>query len=334
MTSRADGLKAVEYTILTMAVLAMGFGYLALGKFDTAASQILMSGPAVLLFFSHLRYMKFVEGRSWRRLAPAAVLIWSATWLIEAGGVWAGLYDYNRSFLVSLRLGPVPILIPTIWVLFCWLASSILHFLGFGQGTSLRGGSGSPDKTCPHRFAHEDCKAWGPGRRQPGPESGTRRFVGSLVLRGLGTGWVMLSIALAIEWHLSKFSGLWTWASGVSDYGLDGVPWYNFYLWFAVGFLAPFFDKLGRAPRIEYRTPVLWLKALPVIGFGLVLLVNSLLNAARGYLYGTLCCAVSFLILVLLTVRAVRRISSFGLPGLKSGTCPVKTQGLSAKPGA
>jgi hypothetical protein len=144
----------------------------------------------------------------------------------------------------------------------------------------------------------------------------------------------MLSIALAIEWHLSKFSGLWTWASGVSDYGLDGVPWYNFYLWFAVGFLAPFFDKLGRAPRIEYRTPVLWLKALPVIGFGLVLLVNSLLNAARGYLYGTLCCAVSFLILVLLTVRAVRRISSFGLPGRKSGTCPVKTQDLFAKPGA
>lgn len=276
---RPDGLKTVEYTFWTIAVLAMGFGYLTLKNFDTASSQVLMSGPAVLLFISHLRYMKNIEGRSWRGLCPAAVLIWSATWLIEAGGVWAGLYDYNRSFLVSLRLGPVPLLIPAIWVLFCWLASSILHFLAF-----------SPQRS----------------------ESGTRRAAGSLVVRGLGTGWVMVSIAFAIEWHLSKLSGLWTWTPGVwgSGYGLDGVPWFNFYWWFAVGFFAPFFDKLGRAPRIQYRTPVLWLKALPVIGFGLVLLVNSFLNAARGYIYGTLCCSVSFLILVLLTARTIRRMKS------------------------
>jgi hypothetical protein len=273
--------KKIEYSILTAVVIVLGLGYFAFGRFDSPASQIILFGPIVFLFTSHIRYMKQVEGRSFRRLLPYAAMLWAGTWMIEAAGVWSGLYEYQKTLLGSIRLGPVPILIPSVWLLFCWLAASIIHF--------LKSGSGAP------------------------------QAVPSLLSESLATAWVLVSIALAIEWHFSGLIGLWNWVETPGGMKIDGVPAVNFLIWFAVGMISPVLQRIGRAPRIGYRTDSQFLRSLPVLGFGLVLAFNAGLNLVRGFPWAAALGALSVSILAAALVRKARRSTQAGHPCIVDG---------------
>jgi len=265
----AERTYKVEFSFLTAAVIVLGLGYLAFGRFESRASQSFLLIPIVVLFTSHIRYMDRVEGRSFRRLLGYSLALWSATWIIEAVGVWSGLYDYEKTVLGALRLGPVPLLIPCIWVLFCWLAASIVHYL-WGRGAAKQADLPLP-------------------------------------LESLATAWVLVSIAFAIEWHFSGLIGLWNWSEARGGWSIDGVPAVNFLIWFVVGLISPVFQRIGRAPRLEYRTPNGFLRCLPVFGFGLVLVFNAGLNFVRGFPLAAALCTASVLVLTIAWVRRTRR---------------------------
>ncbi len=265
-----DVRKKIEFSILTAAVIILGLGYFAFGRFESKASQLFLLLPIGFLFTSHIRYMDRVEGRSFRRVLPFTLSLWACTWAIEAAGVWSGLYHYEKTILGVVRVGPVPLLIPSIWVLFCWLASSIVHFL-WGRGA---------------------------GRLNELP----------LLAESLATAWVLVSIAFAIEWHFSGLIGLWNWSEARGGWTIDGVPAVNFLIWFVVGMISPVLQQIGRAPRIGYRTDSAFLQCLPVLGFGLVLAFNAGLNLVRGFPWASSLCASSVAVVgISLAVRARRR---------------------------
>jgi hypothetical protein len=273
-----DRVSKIEFSILTAAVIILGLGYFAFGRFESKASQTFLLLPIAFLFTSHIRYMDRVEGRPFRRLLRFSLTLWSATWIIEAVGVWSGLYDYEKTVLGALRLGPVPLLIPCIWVLFCWLAASIVHYL-WGRGS-------------------------GRGSAMPLPAE------------SLATAWVLVSIAFAIEWHFSGLIGLWNWSAPRGGWMIDRVPAINFLIWFVVGLISPVLQRFARAPRIEYRSPSGFLRCLPVLGFGLVLSFNTGLNVVRGFPAAGALCASSVLVLgTALAVRSRRRAERpFNIP--------------------
>jgi hypothetical protein len=235
--------EAPRCVFLTAVILILAMAYLIRGRFDSRFSQFLLIAPAVLLFFSQIRYTRIIEGRRLLRLLPYSAAVWAFTWAIEAAGVRSGLYRYQDVVLNAFRLGPVPLLIPTVWMLFCWLAESITEYL-FGIDRGLR---------------------W----------SGLRR--------SLASAWILVSIAFTLEWHFSRFIGLWSWAEASAGLRIDGIPLINFLIWFAVGLAAPLLADLTRAPVIRYRTDNGFLRALPAIGFGLTLAINAVLNFARGF---------------------------------------------------
>ncbi len=270
--------KKFEFSILTAAVIVLGLGYFAFGRFESKASQTFLLLPIAFLFTSHIRYMDRVEGRSFHRILPFSLILWASTWIIEAAGVWSGLYHYEKTLLGTLRLGPVPVLIPGVWVLFCWLASSIVHFL-WGHGA---------------------------GREKDLP----------FPAESLATAWVLVSIAFAIEWHFSGLIGLWNWSEARGGWSIDGVPTVNFLIWFVVGMLSPLLQRIGRAPRLAYRTDSAFLQCLPVLGFGLVLAFNAGLNFVRGFPgAGALCASSVFILGTALVFRARRRPGLAGRPG-------------------
>jgi hypothetical protein len=262
--------EKIEFSILTAAVIILGLGYFIRGRFESKASQIFLLLPIAFLFTSHIRYMDRVEGRSFRRLLRYSLALLASTWIIEAIGVWSGLYQYEKTVLGALRLGPVPLLIPCIWVLFGWLAASIVHFL-WGRGA---------------------------GKSADLP----------LALESLATAWVLVSMAFAIEWHFSRLIGLWNWSQAGGGWTIDGVPAVNFLIWFVVGLISPILQRIGRAPRIEYRSSSAFLQCLPVLGFGLVLAFTAGLNAVRGFAGAGALCASSVIVLgTALAVRSHRR---------------------------
>ena len=270
--------EKIEFSILTAAVIILGLGYFVFGRFESKASQIFLLLPIAFLFTSHIRYMDRVEGRSFRRLLGYSLALLATTWIIEAVGVWSGLYHYETTVLSALRLGPVPLLIPCIWVLFCWLAASIVHFL-WGRST---------------------------GKSADLP----------LAVESLATAWVLVSIAFAIEWHFSRLIGLWNWSPAGGGWTIDGVPAGNFLIWFVVGLIAPVLQRIGRAPRIEYRSSSAFLQCLPVLGFGLVLTFDAGLNVVRGFARaGALCASSVFVLGMALAVRSRRRAERpFNIP--------------------
>ena len=270
--------EKIEFSILTAAVIILGLGYFIRGRFESKASQIFLLLPIAFLFTSHIRYMDRVEGRSFRRLLRYSLALWGATWLIEAVGVWSDLYHYEKTVLGALRLGPVPLLIPCIWVLFCWLAASIVHFL-WGRGA---------------------------GKAADLP----------LPAESLATAWVLVSMAFAIEWHFSRLIGLWNWSPVGGGWTINGVPAVNFLFWIVVGLISPSLQRIGQAPRIEYRTSSAFLRCLPVLGFGLVLAFTAGLNVARGFTGAGALCASSVIVLgIALAVRARRRAQRpFNIP--------------------
>lgn len=268
-TGRSDGSRKVEFSLFTFAIVLLGAGYFIFGRFNSPASQAALFIPMALLFTSHIRYTSHVEGRPLARLLPYSALLWAGAWAIEASGVWGGLYAYPKSVIGALRLGPVPVLIPSLWLLFCWLAASIVHFL------------------------------WSPDR------GGTK---GLTLFREIpATAWVLVSIAFAIEWHFSALLGLWNWTAAGVGWRINGVPAVNFLTWLMVGALSPLLERAGRAPRIRYRTDSLILQALPMIGFGLVLIVNTALNIARGFLAAGALGGASLLILAAALLAKLRR---------------------------
>ncbi|MGD0784163.1 MAG: carotenoid biosynthesis protein, partial [Candidatus Aminicenantales bacterium] len=241
------------------------------------ASQTFLLLPLAFLFTSHIRYMGRVEGRSFRRILPFSLALWSTTWIIEAVGVWSGIYHYERTVLGALRLGPVPLLIPCVWVLFCWLAASIVHFL-WGRGAGK-----SADLPLP--------------------------------AESLATAWVLVSMAFAIEWHFSRLIGLWNWSEARGGWTINGVPAVNFLIWSVVGLISPVLQRIGRAPRIKYRSPSVFLQCLPVLGFGLVLAFNAGLNVVRSFPgAGALCASSVFVLGLALAVRFRRRAGSARRP--------------------
>ena len=270
--------EKIEFSILTAAVIILGLGYFVFGRFESKASQIFLLLPIAFLFTSHIRYMDQVEGLSFRRLLRYSLALWGATWIIEAVGVWSGLYNYEKTVLGALRLGPVPLLIPCIWVLFCWLAASIVHFL-WGRGA---------------------------GKAADLP----------LPAESLATAWVLVSMAFAIEWHFSGLIGLWNWSEPRGGWTIDGVPAVNFLIWFVVGLISPVLRRIGRAPRIEHQTQSGFLQCLPVLGFGLVLSFDTGLNIIRGFpAAGALCASSVFVLGMALAVRSRRRAEHpFNIP--------------------
>ncbi len=269
----SDRADTIEFSILTAAVIVLGLGYFAFGRFGSKASQTFLLVPIVFLFISHIRYMDRVEGRTFGRILLFSLALWTSTWIIEAVGVWSGLYRYAKAFLGAVHLGPVPLLIPSVWVLFCWLASSIVHFL------------------------------WGRGAGRPNELP--------LPAESLATAWVLVSIAFAIEWHFSGLIGLWDWNETRGGWLIDGVPAVNFLIWAVVGIASPLLQRIGRAPRIAYRTENVFLQSLPVLGFGLVLAFDAGLNLVRGFpLAGALCASSVIGLGTALAFRARRRAGS------------------------
>ncbi len=254
-----------EYALMSATTVLLCSAYFAFGRFDATASHILILGPILLLFASDIRYMTRIEGRPLGRLLPFSLLLFVLSWGLEAAAVRAGLYAYGHSILGTVRFGSVPLLVPCMWVLFCWLAASVVHFLSGGEAR---------------------------GRRPP------------LIAESLASAAVMTAIALVIEWHFSRSMGLWSWTGQGEGWTIDGVPAVNFLLWFGVGAASPFLQRAVRTPQISYRTEVPILKALPVIGFGVVLAAAMGLNWTKGFRSGALANGIS---LILLLAAAARR---------------------------
>jgi hypothetical protein len=236
--------ETLDYALLTAAILALAAAYLVWGRSRAGGSRALLVAPAALLFLSHIRYTWKVEGRPFLKILPYSAALWSFTWFLELTGVWGGFYRYEKSALGTVLLAGVPVLIPTVWMIFCWLAESIVEFL----------------------FA--------PGRRS--------RSVG--LVRALASAWVLTAIALALEWQFSKAIGVWRWIEAGGGWRIDGVPAVNFLIWFIVGLAAPPIARLVRAPIISYRTDNHLVQALPVVGFGILLSISTGLNFARGFI--------------------------------------------------
>jgi len=258
---------ALFYGLSTAAVLVLSGAVFGLEGIDPRSSPFLLSMPVAVLFLSHLGYTRRVEGRPLLRLVPYSAFLWFAAGTMEAVGIRSGLYLYEDTALSAFRLGPVPVLIPTIWMLLCWLAESISEFL----------------------FAFDR------GRKE------------SRAARCLASAWIMLSFALAMEWQLSRRIGLWSWADAHRGPRLDGVPLYNFLIWFAVGLAAPLLADLFRAPAIRYRTESRFVRSLPVIGFGWALLGGAVMNFSCGFPTAGAVTLGSLVVLAAILFRGARR---------------------------
>jgi hypothetical protein len=257
----------LSYLALTVVILGLAVAYLTWGRAGEPRSQALLAAPAALLLLSHVRYTWKVEGRPLLRILPYSAAVWGFTWFLELTGVWGGFYSYQSAALGTALLAGVPVLIPTVWMIFCWLAESITEFL----------------------FA--------PGRGR----------TGTWIVRPLASGWILLAIAFALEWQFSKAIGVWRWIEAGGGLRIDGVPAVNFAIWFIVGLSAPPIARLARAPFIAYRTENRLLRALPLVGFGFLLSISTGLNFGRGFpaagIFGLASLAVIAASLVLLPRR-------------------------------
>ncbi len=214
----------------------------AAAVFASGYPLFFLAATAILLLVSHLAYTRIVEGRPLPRLLAYSAFLWLAAGTMEAAGLRSGLYTYKPTPLADLHLGPVPLYVPTVWVLLCWLAESVSESL----------------------FAVD------------------RRLPGSRAVRCLASAWILLSFGLAMEWQLSDRLGLWTWSAALPGPRLDGVPIYNFFVWFAFGMAAPWLADLFRVPAIRYGVASPTVRALPLIGFGTVLFGGAAMNFGHG----------------------------------------------------
>jgi hypothetical protein len=282
---------------LAVCCLGGSLFYILFGNFDSLPSQAVLAGLVLLLLPSMWRYMRRVAGREIPGLAAQALAIWGLTWLLEKamlGRIILGWsYSYNGSHPLSWGPAGIPILIPTVWLVFGWIEDAVI--------------SGLRDRL-PARIV---------------PPRALR-----LVLECLAGGWILLSIDTAFEWHFSKAAAFWKWEKTPEAFAsVAGVPLWNFGLWFLVGTVVVLTGRLFRSgSRKEARQagPV-WLRMVPIAGLGVLLSAGIAMNLAYGAREGA---CLSVLSLVALagawawTTRRGRRRDRPS-PGDGSGRAPV-----------
>jgi hypothetical protein len=248
---------------LSVVFLAAALAFVLSGRSGDDPSQFLLGGLSLVFILSALRYLARVEARSPVRMLPFSIIFWSATWLIEAvilhSGLPGGRYAYGPALLARLRIGSVPVIVPTLWTAFAWMAKSINAALGqIPAADRGRIGGGI--------FASV---RW-------------RGILGDGFLSGL----VFVSVAFALEWHFSRTVGFWTWEAVDPRFSLDGVPMANFILWFAVGALASMLDSAVAGPPIHYRGASPFDRRLPAYGLCALLVAGTIMNFAQGFNWG------------------------------------------------
>jgi uncharacterized membrane protein len=256
--------------LLSAEFMGAAIFYVGFGRYDRVLSQAIVFGQAGILFICTLRYMKHVEGRHPAKSVRFSFFLWGMAWAVESLGLKTGFlgasYCYNSAHILSFGLGGVPIIVPTAWLVFGFLSGSISHFLS------------------------DDSAA----QRKALPSERAEFFARSLV-----SGWAMLSLGFCLEWHFSHIAGFWDWQpAGHADSFLGNVPAGNFLLWFGVGLLIPFIEKITHAPRLSYQSRSLFLQALPTLGFGVLLLAGVCLNVVYKFLLGAAYCSASLAALV------------------------------------
>jgi hypothetical protein len=260
-------LRTVEVRLwkagLPISILAAALIYVSRGRQDDVPSQILLGALSLTFIFAALRHMANVEGRRPFRMLPVSILFWLGTWLAEEillhTGLPGGRYTYGTALLARIRIGTVPLIVPTLWTAFGWMASSIVAAGGRVPAASLDQVGGGRPYSARHR---------------------------GVLRHGFQGGLVFVSIAFAVEWHFSRAAGFWTWQAIDSRFALDGVPIANFFLWFAVGYFAVGLGPIVHAPPIRYGDAALYYRRLPVYGLCALLVAGSVMNFAKGIVFG------------------------------------------------
>jgi uncharacterized membrane protein len=264
---------------LAVCCLGGSLFYILLGNFDSLLSQAVLAGLVLLLLPSMWRYMRRVAGREIPELAAQALAIWGLTWLLEKamlGRIVLGWsYSYNGSHPLSWGPAGIPILIPTVWLVFGWIEDAVI--------------SGIKDRA--------------PGGTGP-------RHASRLGLDCLAGGWILVSIDTAFEWHFSKAAAFWKWEKTPEAFAsVAGVPLWNFGLWFVVGAAVVLTGRLFRArSRDEARRagPV-WLRMAPIAGLGFLLSAGIAMNLAYGAREGAFLCVLSLVALACAWAWTMRR---------------------------
>jgi hypothetical protein len=253
--------------------------YVFFEKYGSPVSQAVLAELVLLILVSMWIYMRRVEGRGTLRLATQAMLIWAMTWLVERAALGRELagwtYAYNGSHPLSWGPAGVPVLIPTVWLAFCWVEDAVI--------SALRGVPEIGRKSPPFR---------------------------NRVLECLAGGWILLSIDVAFEWHFAKAAEFWKW-EGVPGAGaaIAGVPIWNFLLWFAVGALVPFTGGLflrGIKKKTMEANSV-GIRFVPILGLGILLAAGSVMNLSYGVREGAIFCGFSLLAILAVLGRALRQ---------------------------
>jgi Carotenoid biosynthesis protein len=250
-------------------ILGAGLIYVLHGEFDSIFSQSIVASQALVLFICALHHMKNVEGRDPGEFIRFSLLIWVAAWVVEflalKTGFLGAYYHYKPSRLLSFGSRGVPIIVPTAWLIFSVLDSSISHFLF-------------------ENFKVRQRAPWRPWF--------------SLLVKSCLSGWVMLSLGFSVEWHFSQIARFWNWRPvGDAVSVPEGVPAGNFILWFSFGLLLPLFERITHTPKFEYKSPGFFRQASPSLGFGILLSAGLWLNLANNFFLGAVFCSVSLVLL-------------------------------------
>ena len=254
---------------LSVEFLGAALFYVLYGRYDSLLSQAIVSCQAGILLICTWRYMKNVEGRNPAGTIRFSLLVWGAAWAFESvalkTGLLGALYHYGSLRFLSFGPGGVPFIVPTAWLIFGYLDGSITHFL----------------------FEHFRAK-----RRA------TVKLSREFLAKSLISGWVMLSLGFSVEWHFSHIARFWNWRpGGSSDPAVGGIPLGNFILWFCFGLLIPPLERMTGAARWKYKSGSFFLQALPMLGFGVLLLAGLCMNLAYGFILGTIFSAASIIVL-------------------------------------
>ena len=248
---------------LSVAVLAAALIYVFRVRPDDVPSQILLGAMSLVFVLAALRYMINVEGRRPLRMLPFSILFWLATWLVEAVlirvGLPGGRYSYGTALLARIRIGTVPVIVPTLWTAFGWMASSIAGAIGRSPAA---------------------------GRERTGKVKPSSARYRELLRNGFRAGLVFVSVAFAVEWHFSRTAGFWTWKAVDPRFSVDGVPIANFILWFAVGFLSVILGSIVQAPPIRDGDAAPFYRRLPVYGLCALLVAGAVMNFTQGIVVG------------------------------------------------
>jgi hypothetical protein len=253
--------------------------YILFGNFDSLPSQAVLAGLVLLLVLSMWRYMRRVAGREIPGLAAQALAIWGLTWLLEKamlGRIILGWsYSYKGSHPLSWGPAGVPILIPTVWLVFGWIEDAVIS-----------------------------------GLRDPLPARSVPHRVPRLVLECLAGGWILLSVDAAFEWHFSKAAAFWKWDKLPDAFAsVAGVPVWNFGLWFVVGAAVVLTGRLFRHWSRKEARPAgpAWLRIAPIAGLGFLLSAGIAMNLAYGAPEGACLCVLSLVALASAWAWTTRR---------------------------